>query len=159
MLNKKIAAFAVVAAALTAPAAVAQMPSPKEEPFVHLSVADIAAKMPAPATPNGVSIFRLDQHEDYYTQVAGRTVDGSVEMHDHWIDYFSILSGEATLTWGGTVTGGTKNEQGETYGGTLTGGTKVTLKPGDYVRILPGVPHQLTGPKNNFRYLVTKIRR
>ncbi len=124
--------------------------------FKHLSGAEQAALVnkPDPLVSSVVS-----DHENWYSQIIARNATGVVEVHDHWIDVMSVMSGDATITYGGTVAGGQPTTPGEWRGGTITGGTSVEVHPGDYIQIPAGVPHLTAlAPGAHFRVLVVKIR-
>jgi quercetin dioxygenase-like cupin family protein len=149
--------FAVVACVFSA-AALAQIPrsaTPADD-FRYLSLTDTARLLDKPGPAPVVSL--LSDHEYYFSEVVSRTSDGVVEVHNHWIDFTTVLSGEATLTYGGAVAGAKETAPGEWRGGTITGGETVTLHPGDYFEIPADTPHLMTGPKHHFRYLVVKVR-
>ena len=139
-------------------AAAAQMPRNATPPddFKFLSAKDAVALVNRPGPAPVVSM--LSDHEYYFSEVVSRTTDGVVEVHHHWIDFTTILSGEATLTYGGAVTGAKETAPGELRGGAITGGRTIALHPGDYFEIPADMPHLMTGPTHNFTYLVVKVR-
>lgn len=143
---------------LVALAASAQTPTQAPASAIYLSVKDIDGRIGHPGPDGAVVTSMIDRHETYYSQLASRTTDGVVESHAHWVDLITILSGEATLTVGGQISGNTVDDKGESHGGVQAGGRMIALHAGDYVQIPAGAPHRMTGPKNGFRYLVVKVR-
>ena len=148
------AAFAGLLSA-AAPAQPARNATPPDD-FKYLSAGDAAALLSKPGPAPVVSM--LSDHEYYFSEIVARSVDGEVEVHRHWIDFVTVLSGEATLTVGGTVAGAKETAPGEMRGGTIAGGKTIALHRGDYFEIPADVPHLMTGPKHNFSYLVVKVR-
>ena len=100
----------------------------------------------------------LSDHEYYFSEIVARSADGEVEVHHHWIDFVTVLSGEATLTYGGAVAGAKETTPGEMRGGTIAGGKTIALHRGDYLEIPADMPHLMTAPKHNFSYLIVKVR-
>lgn len=73
--------------------------------------------------------------------------------------YISILEGEGTLTYGGTVSGDKETAPGERRGGTIRDGTNLALHPGDYLQIPAGMPHLIVaGPGKKIRYVLFNTR-
>jgi quercetin dioxygenase-like cupin family protein len=142
--------FTAVSAAQTARNA-----TPPDD-FKYLSAGDAAALVNKPGPAPVVSM--LSDHEYYFSEVVARTTDGEVEVHHHWIDFVTVLSGDVTLTYGGTVAGAKETTPGEMRGGTIAGGKTIALHRGDYLEIPADVPHLMTAPKHDFRYLVVKVR-
>jgi len=153
----RIAALAAMIGVVSV-VAVAQTPRSATQPddFQYLSAADTARLLDKPGPAPVLSL--LSDHENYLSEVVARTTDGVVEVHKHWIDFTTILSGEATLTYGGAVSGAKETTPGEWRGGTITGGKSITLHPGDYFEIPADMPHLMTAPKHGLRYLVVKVR-
>jgi|SRR5271155_3600189 len=148
------AAFAGLLTAVSA-AQTARNATPQDD-FKYLSAGDAAALVNKPGPAPVVSL--LSDHEYYFSEVVARSTDGEVEVHHHWIDFVTVLSGEATLTVGGTVAGAKETAPGEMRGGVITGGKTIALHRGDYLEIPADMPHLMTGPKHNFSYLVVKVR-
>jgi mannose-6-phosphate isomerase-like protein (cupin superfamily) len=146
MLHRIAIAFAALA--LLAPAAHAQgaPPTPHNQPaesFKFMSAKDVAALTDKPG-PGAKTAF-LGDHENYYVEYATRSDAGNeAEVHAHWSHYMNILSGEAVLTYGGTVTNPRDTGPGQVRGQGITGGKSMTLHAGDYVQIPAGMPHLLT---------------
>jgi len=125
--------------------------------FLHLTAQDIIKRLGTPG-PSGTAASTIDSHDYYSALLATRNADGGVETHAHFHDFMAILAGEVTLTYGGTQSGDFKSSNGNMLGGTILGGTTITLRAGDYVQIPAGMPHLMTQPKNDLRYLVIKVR-
>lgn len=152
------ACLSAMFACIFAVQALAQTPRSATPPddFRYLPLSDAARLVDKPGPAPVVSM--LSDHEYYFSEVVARTTDGVVEVHNHWIDFMTVLTGEATLTYGGTVTGARETAPGEWRGGTIANGRTITLHPGDYLEIPADMPHLMAGPKHSFRYLVVKVR-
>jgi mannose-6-phosphate isomerase-like protein (cupin superfamily) len=146
-----IGGFLSVAAA----AQTARNATPQDD-FQYVSASDAAARLNSPGAAPVVSL--LSDHEYYLSEIVSRKADGEVEVHQHWIDFMTVLSGDATLTYGGTVAGAKETAPGETRGGAISGGKTIALHRGDYLEIPAGTPHLMTSPQHDFRYLVVKVR-
>lgn len=98
------------------------------------------------------------RHPALWYVAARRTVSGSAEVHDKWIDVTFVQAGRATFLSGGTVTGSHLQGAGEHRGGTIRGGTRRTLGSGDFFVIPAGIPHQLQlSPGDSLLYLTVKV--
>jgi len=149
------------AATLLAPAAWAQTPLRARPPeaFKYLSAKEVEAMTdkPGPGVKTG---FPVD-HEDYDVEYAQRTDKGNEpEVHTYRTHYIHVLSGEATLTYGGTVTNARESSPGQIRGDAITGGTSMTVRGGDFLQIPAGMPHlfEVKSPTVKFRYLVFNAR-
>lgn len=156
----KIAA-SLIAAALLAPSASAQtsMHSAPPEPFKFMSAKDVDALTDRPG-PGAKTAFPVD-HENYFVEFATRTNSGNVpEVHLHWTHYIQVLSGEATLTYGGTVTNAHETAPGQIRGDAISGGTSIMVRAGDFIQIPAGMPHlfSVAGPGIKFHYIVFNTR-
>ncbi|HEY5082896.1 MAG TPA: hypothetical protein VII48_00115 [Rhizomicrobium sp.] len=150
-------AASLFAATLLAPAALAQTPlrALPAEPFKFLSAKDVDALTNQPG-PDAHTAFPVD-HENYYVEYASRSDTGNVpEVHTHWTHYIQVLSGEATLIYGGTVTNAKQTGPGQIRGDAIAGGTSMTVRTGDFLQIPAGMPHQFTATKPGvkFHYVV-----
>jgi quercetin dioxygenase-like cupin family protein len=146
---------------LCASAALAQAPAMHAAPpegVKYLSAKEVTALTDKPGP--GAKTDIISDHENYFVEYVTRSDTGNVvEVHAHWTDYFQILSGEATLTYGGTVTDPKDAGPGEIRGGSITGGKTQLLHAGDYLQIPPGTPHLLTPPAGGkITYVVFKGR-
>src|SRR5450432_25044 len=154
-------AASLFALTLWAPAALAQTPlrSLPAEPFKFLSAKKVDALTDKPG-PGAKTAFPVD-HENYYVEYATRSDTGNVpEVHTHWTHYIQVLSGEATLTYGGTVSNAKETSPGQIRGDAITGGTSMTVRTGDFLQIPAGMPHlfSITGAGAKFHYVVFNTR-
>lgn len=154
-------AASLFAAALLAPAAFAQtsLRSMPAEPFKFLSAKEVDALTDRPG-PGAKTAFPVD-HENYYVEYAARTDVGNVpEVHVHWTHYIQVLSGEATLTYGGTVSNAKEAAPGQIRGDAIVGGTSMTVRTGDFLQIPAGMPHLFNAvrPGTKFHYVVFNTR-
>ena len=82
-----------------------------------------------------------------------------VEMHPHWIDQVTVVSGEGTLTYGGTIESPNVGAGGEVRGGNQVGAKTQVLHEGDFVLIPAGLPHTFNAaPGKTITYAVYKAR-
>jgi quercetin dioxygenase-like cupin family protein len=157
-------AIAFAGLALLAPAAAIAQGAPSTphnqppEGFKFLSAEDVGALTDKPGP--GPKTAYLGDHENYYVEYATRTDTGNeAEVHTHWSHYFTILSGEAILTYGGTVTDARDTAPGQVRGSGITGGKSITVHAGDYVQIPAGTPHMLNPAKGTkLHYVVFNTR-
>src|SRR5215475_7938212 len=97
-------AVSLFATALLTSTALAQtsLRSLPAEGFKYLSAKEVDALTDKPG-PGAKTAFPVD-HENYYVEYATRSDAGNeAEMHAHWTHYLHVLSGAATLTYGGTI--------------------------------------------------------
>ncbi len=149
------------ATALLAPSAWAQtsLRSLPAEGFKFLSAKDVEALTDKPG-PGAKTAFPVD-HENYYVEYAQRSDQGNEpEVHNHWTHYIQVLSGEATLIYGGTVSHARETGPGQIRGDAIVGGTTMTVRAGDFLQIPAGMPHAFTatGAEKKFRYVVFNTR-
>jgi quercetin dioxygenase-like cupin family protein len=153
-----LAALPFTASAQTA--APAEPPAPHAtqfEPFVYQPAAEVEALTHKPGGKTA-SVITSD-HEYYYIEYVTRGINKTAEAHGHWYDYIHVLSGEGTITYGGTQEGAKDVGQLEMRGGNLVGGKTITLHPGDRLVVPPGLPHLFTAtPGNSFTYVIFKQR-
>ena len=97
---------------------------------------------------------------DYFVEYANRTDAGNeAEVHDHWTHYIHILSGDTTLTYGGTVTNPRNTGPGQVRGSGITGGKSMQMHTGDFVQIPAGMPHLFVPAKGSkLHYVVFNAR-
>ena len=99
-------------------------------------------------------------HPSFHYVESRRDRDGSVEIHDQWVDLTIVQSGRATLVVGGEVTGGALASGGEHRGGTIVGGAARSVAAGDFFVVPAGVPHQFQiAHGDSIRYLTIKVAR
>ena len=158
MLHRTVALF--FAATLIAPSAMAQTPlrNLPAEGFKYLPAKEVEALTDKPG-PGAKTAFPVD-HENYYVEYAQRGDQGNVpEVHTHWTHYIQVLSGEATLTYGGTVSNAKETGPGQIRGDAIAGGTTMTVRPGDFLQIPAGMPHLFNvASGGKFRYVVFNTR-
>src|SRR3954470_328049 len=127
------------AAVIFSSGALAQTPLRGQPPeqFKYLSAKDVETLTDKPG-PGAKTAFPVD-HENYYVEYAQRSDKGNEpEVHAHWTHYIHVLSGEATLTYGGTVTGARETGPGQTRGEAIVGGASMTVRTGDFLQIPAG---------------------
>ena len=153
-------AIAFFAAALLASPAWAQISlrNLPAEGFKYLSAKDVNALTDKPG-PGAHTAFPVD-HEDYYVEYAQRTDQGNEpEVHTHWTHYIQVISGEATLIYGGTVSNAKETSPGQIRGSAIVGGTSMTVHAGDFLQIPAGMPHEfLPAAGVKFHYVVFNTR-
>jgi quercetin dioxygenase-like cupin family protein len=154
-------AVSLFAAALLAPAAFAQTPMRARAPesFKYLSAKEVEALTDKPG-PGAKTGFPVD-HEDYDVEYAQRSDKGNEpEVHTYRTHYIHVISGEATLVYGGTVTNARETSPGQIRGDAIAGGTSMTVRTGDFLQIPAGMPHlfEVKSPSVKFRYVVFNAR-
>ena len=151
---------ALFAAALFAPSAFAQTPlrNTPLDGFKYLSAKDVEALTNKPGA-GAKTAFPVD-HENYNVEYAQRTDKGNEpEVHMHNTHYIQVLSGEATLVYGGKVTNAKEIGPGQVRGDGISGGTSMTVRAGDFLQIPAGLPHLFdVAPGGKFRYVVFNAR-
>jgi len=140
--------------------AAAQTTAPHATPFdafVYQPAAEVEAMT---KLTNGRTASKIVvDHETYFVEYVTRGINTAPEAHGHWYDYIHVLSGEGSITYGGTQDSATDAGQQEMRGGKLTGGKTQILHPGDRLVIPPGLPHLFSAtPGNTFTYLIFKQR-
>lgn len=151
----------LLALMFTTPAS-AQTPIRTNPPdsFKFMTQAEIDALVSKPEPGRVYGATFMNDHENYYVEFVKRLDHGNLaELHPHWIDQITILSGEGVLTYGGTIAGGDMAATGEVRGGTMNGASTRKLGPGDFVLIPAGLPHKFdAGPGKTLSYVVYKAR-
>ncbi|MEI7790911.1 MAG: hypothetical protein WCJ15_07015 [Alphaproteobacteria bacterium] len=153
---KKTITMAFGAALLFSVGAMAQtsMRSRAPEGFKYMPSKEVEALTSQPG-PGAKTAFPVD-HENYFLEYAERNDKGNeAEVHAHWTHYIHVLSGEATLVYGGTVTSPRDSGPGQVRGPGIAGGTSMMVHTGDFVQIPAGMPHLFNvAAGGKFRYLV-----
>jgi quercetin dioxygenase-like cupin family protein len=153
-------AASLFAAALFAPSAFAQTPlrNLPLEGFKYLPAKEVEALTDKPG-PGAKTAFPVD-HENYNVEYAQRSDKGNEpEVHMHNTHYIQVLSGEATLIYGGTVTNAKETGAGQVRGDGISGGTSMTVRAGDFLQIPAGMPHLFNvAAGGKFRYVVFNAR-
>jgi mannose-6-phosphate isomerase-like protein (cupin superfamily) len=150
----------IAAAVLLATPALAQIRATGPDPYSFKSAKQIDALISKPEAGRAYGATFMTDHENHYIEFVKRLDHGnSVELHPHWIDQITIISGEGVLTFGGKVEGGTTAPGGELRGGTQVGATTQKLEPGDFVLIPAGAAHKFdAAPGKTITYVVAKAR-
>ena len=156
----RIAVSFCAATLLTLPA-IAQTPMRARPPesFKYLSAKEVEALTDKPG-PGAKTVFPVD-HEDYDVEYAQRSDKGNEpEVHTYRTHYIHVISGEATLVYGGTVTNARETSPGQIRGDAIAGGASQVVRAGDFLQIPAGMPHLFTvsSPTVKFRYLVFNAR-
>jgi len=140
--------------------ALAQTPmrSRPPEAFKYLSAKEVEALTAKPG-PGAQTAFPVD-HEDYDVEYAQRSDKGNEpEVHTYRTHYIHVISGEAKLTYGGTVTNARETGPGQVRGDGIAGGKSMTVKTGDFIQIPAGMPHLFdVAAGGKFRYVVFDAR-
>lgn len=155
----RIAASLFAAVLLTTPAlAQTSLRALPAEGFKYLSSRDVEALTDKPG-PGAHTAFPVD-HENYYVEYAERSDKGNEpEVHTHWTHYIQVLSGEASLTYGGKVSNARETGPGQIRGDAITGGTTMAVHTGDFLQIPAGMPHLFNvAAGGKFRYVVFNTR-
>ena len=102
----------------------------------------------------------MNDHEYFFVEFVKRLDHGNyVERHSHWIDQTTILSGEGTLTVGGTLDDPKEFAPTEFRGHKQSGGRVIHVHAGDFVLIPPNTPHHFdAAPGTIMNYVVYKHR-
>ncbi len=149
-------------AMMLATPALAQTPIRAAAPdgFKFMSQAEIDKAVSKPETGRVYGATFMNDHENYYVEFVKRLDHGNLaERHPHWIDQITILAGEGSLSYGGSITGGEVAANGEQRGGTQAGAQTRKLGPGDFVLIPAGMAHSFTAaPGKTLTYVVYKAR-
>ena len=113
----------------------------------------------ARAAQTGVAFETLLTRPESNIQMAVRVKSGQGEWHHDDADILIGVEGTAQIVTGGEIVNGKDTAPGEIRGDGVRGGTTKVFKPGDYVRIEPGVAHQfLLAPGTTIRYMAVKVR-
>jgi mannose-6-phosphate isomerase-like protein (cupin superfamily) len=153
----------LIAAALIAATPALAQTSLKTTPpdgYIFKSAGEIDAAVSKPEAGRVYGATFMNDHENYYIEFVKRLDHGNmVELHPHWVDQITIISGEGTLTFGGTVKDAQTAPNGEVRGGTQVGATTQALHPGDFVLIPAGAAHKFdAAPGKTMTYVVAKAR-
>jgi quercetin dioxygenase-like cupin family protein len=131
-----------------------------DDTFKYLSHDQITKGLMTPWPGKAYSSVFGSDHEYFFVEFVKRLDHGNyVENHTHWIDQTTILSGEGTLTYGGTITDPEKIGPGEVWGHKQVGGKTIHVRPGDFVLIPINTPHHFDAlPGTVLNYVVYKHR-
>jgi mannose-6-phosphate isomerase-like protein (cupin superfamily) len=110
----------------------------------HLTGKELGETIQKGMTPEALySQVLLAKHESYQIHITARDKSGVVEIHDNWSDHIFIQEGEASFVVGGVAVDAKVTAPGERRGTAIKGGTTMVVRPGDYLFIPPGTPHQM----------------
>ncbi len=131
-----------------------------DETFKIVSHEEIAKRLMTPWPGQVYASAFMDDHEYFFVEFVKRLDHGNqVEQHTHWIDQTTILSGEAILTYGGTIPQRKEIAPGEFRGTQQSGAKTQRMHAGDFVLIPPGTPHHFdAAPGTVLNYVVYKHR-
>jgi mannose-6-phosphate isomerase-like protein (cupin superfamily) len=108
---------------------------------------------------DGQASETLREYPRHRIMLSFRSRNGEVEVHEKFADVFCVLAGAATLVTGGTVRGARIVTPGETRGDAIDGGASRALRPGEFVHVPAGTPHQfLVSSEKTVTSLVFKIQ-
>ncbi len=86
-----------------------------------------------------------------------RVADNEAEVHDKEKDVWLCLEGQPTFVYGGELVDKMQVKDGEWKGKSIRDGTMVVLKPGDWLEISAGEPHQHNCPDGVARLVIIKV--
>lgn len=110
----------------------------------HLDGKGISETLQKGMTPDALySQVLLAKHDAYQIHITARNKSGLAEIHDNWSDHIFIQEGEASFIVGGIAVDPKVTAPGEKRGTTIKGGMTIFVRPGDYLFIPPGTPHQM----------------
>ncbi len=145
--------------------ALAQTPAPTlrgtpDETFRYVSHEEIAKRQMTPWPGEVYASAFTSDHEYFFVEFVKRLDHGNyIEQHTHWIDQTTILSGDAVLTYGGTISDAKEIAPGEYRGHVQKGAKTQIMHPGDFVMIPTGTPHHFDAmPGKVLNYVVYKHR-
>lgn len=153
-------ALLAASAVLIAASGFAQTPSPHEAApiFARGELHAQLAKLAEQARATGSSGATLEDYGTYKIELSVRTKSGGAEVHAHWDDVMTVEEGSATLITGGTVVDAKTGADGETHGEKIEGGHSQVIRPGDFLTVRAGTPHQLILPPHTvYGAVVVKI--
>lgn len=100
----------------------------------------------------------LTNFGNYTFMVAHRDGAGEAEYHATQADVFFVHSGEATLTYGGSLVGGKTTAPNEMRAPSISGGVTRKVAAGDVVTIPAKVAHQMkVDAGKEITYFVVKV--
>jgi mannose-6-phosphate isomerase-like protein (cupin superfamily) len=101
---------------------------------------------------------QLTSFANYSFMVGHREGAGEAEYHATQADIFVVESGEATLTYGGSLVDGRNTSPNEMRAASISGGIETKLSEGDVVTIPAKTAHLLKiDPGKEFTYFVVKV--
>ena len=110
----------------------------------HLTGKEIGGTLQKGMTPDALySQVLLAKHAAYEIHITVRDKSGLAEIHENWSDHIFIQDGEASFIIGGIAVDAKTTAPGERRGTSIKGGSTMVMRPGDYLFIPPGTPHQM----------------
>ena len=110
----------------------------------HFSGKELGETIQKGMTPDALySQVLLAKHDAYQIHITARDKSGLAEIHEDWSDHIFIQEGEASFIIGGIAVDARVTAPGERRGTAIRGGTTMIVRPGDYLFIPPGTPHQM----------------
>jgi mannose-6-phosphate isomerase-like protein (cupin superfamily) len=110
----------------------------------HLDGKELRDTIKRGMTPDALySQILLAKHDAYQIHITARDKSGMAEIHENWSDHIFIQEGEASFIVGGTAVDAKVTAPGEKRGTAIEGGSTIIVRPGDYLFIPPGTPHQM----------------
>jgi mannose-6-phosphate isomerase-like protein (cupin superfamily) len=100
---------------------------------------------------------QLAAETNYSFMVAHREGPGEAEYHETQADIFFVVSGSATLLYGGNLVDGKTTTPHEMRAASISGASEKKLNAGDVVTIPAKMPHQMKADKE-FSYFVVKVK-
>jgi len=111
---------------------------------------------PASQVTSEFGVGSLSEGAHHHVMTARRTEPGEVELHEHEMDVFYILGGEATFITGGAMLGKRQTDSGQWRGTDIEGGEVHQLKQ-DVIVIPAGIPHWFEAVPKQVDYFVVKV--
>ncbi len=128
--------------------------------FKFMSQEDIDKLVSTPEPGRVYGATFMNDHENYYVEFVKRLDHGNMaELHPHWVDQITIVSGDGVMTYGGAISGGEVAANGEVRGGTMNGAMTRPVHAGDFVLVPAGLPHKFDAVSGKtLTYVVYKAR-
>jgi quercetin dioxygenase-like cupin family protein len=154
----------ILAGLLLAGHAVAQAPATAVGPdalkFIGHQEIDKRISVPEPGRVYGAMVVPESRRKDNYVEFVRRLDHGNqVELHPHWIDQVTVLSGEGVVTYGGRPVNGKVAANGEVRADSQSGAQTKKLQPGDFVLVPAGQAHKFDAASGkSLTYVILKVQ-
>lgn len=141
---------------LLAPALHAQAPAPTRTDrtaATHYPADELRTalnKLPTDRAAASVRVFTLDPYTVAVEQRQPRQQGAA--SHSDRAELFYVIDGSGTMLTGGTITDGKQNGA-NLQGTTISNGTRISFKPGDFIMVPSGVPHQFVDLQSAVRVM------
>jgi mannose-6-phosphate isomerase-like protein (cupin superfamily) len=149
------AALVIVSAAASAQAPATAKPDPLVGVKTKAELDALVTKFRTDDAQKGLMLFKRSggPYHIFVNEVSRRR--GVPEMHVNKDECFVVLSGNATLTIGGTLTDGKarSGDPNEWQGADITGGRSHAVAAGDVVSVPRGTPHSFDPGTGEIVYL------